>query len=67
MDSRTAAIVRDIQSERERLGDDIALLERKVRERADWRAYFARRPWVTMALAVGVGFMLSAFLPRHSH
>jgi ElaB/YqjD/DUF883 family membrane-anchored ribosome-binding protein len=65
MDERTSQIVEEIVDERQRLGDNIAELERKVRESTSWRAYFARKPWIALGLALGGGLLLSAlFTPR---
>jgi ElaB/YqjD/DUF883 family membrane-anchored ribosome-binding protein len=63
MDDRTSQIVGEIADERLRLGDNIAELERKVRDSTSWRVYFARKPWTALGLAVGGGFLLSALLP----
>jgi len=65
MDERTSAIVKEISEERQRLGDNIAELERKVRTATTWQAYFARQPWAMIGLALGGGLLLSAlFVPR---
>lgn len=65
MDERTSQIVEEIAEERQRLGDNIAELERKVRVSTSWRAYFERKPWVSLGIAMGGGFLLSAlFTPR---
>ena len=64
MDQRTGQIVGEILEERERLGNNIAELEHKVREAASWQAYFARKPWTVLGLAAGAGFLLSGFVPR---
>ena len=65
MDERTSQIVKDISEERQRLGDNIVELERRVRTAATWRRYFARQPWAMLGLALGGGLLLSAlFVPR---
>jgi len=65
MDERTSQIVGEINDERQRLGDNIAELERKVRDSTSWRMYFERKPWMVLGLALGGGFLLSAlFTPR---
>ena len=65
MDERTSQIVGEISEERQRLGDNIAELERKVRNSTSWRAYFERRPWTALGIAMGGGLLLSVlFLPR---
>jgi ElaB/YqjD/DUF883 family membrane-anchored ribosome-binding protein len=67
MDQRTGQIVEEILEERQRVGDDIAALERKVKEATAWQGYFARKPWMVVALAVGSGFLLSTLLTPKSH
>ena len=62
MDERTGTIIKDILEERQRLGDNLEDLGKKVREVTDWRIYFHRKPWILMGLAVGGGFLLSALL-----
>jgi ElaB/YqjD/DUF883 family membrane-anchored ribosome-binding protein len=63
MDERTSQIVEEIVEERQRLGDNIAELERKVRDSTSWRVYFERRPWAALGVALGGGLLLSALLP----
>ena len=62
MDEGTGTIIKDILEERQRLGDNLEELEQKVREAADWRTYFNRKPWVLMGVALGGGLLLSALL-----
>jgi membrane protein implicated in regulation of membrane protease activity len=62
MDERTAQIVKDIAEERQRLGDNIAEFDRKVKNAVDWRSYFARNPWGMLGLAFGGGWLLSGLL-----
>ena len=65
MDERTSTVVKDIFKERQKLGENLAELEIKVREAANWRTYFNKNPWMMMGLAAGGGFILSAlFAPR---
>lgn len=66
MDERTSQIVNDLLKERERLGDNIAELERKIKQRVSWRGYFAKRPWATLGIALGGGFLVSRFFVRKS-
>ena len=61
MDQRSAEIVREIDEERQRLADDVAQLEGKVREAADWRRYFARKPWTMLGIVFAGGFFMSGF------
>lgn len=62
MDEGTVAVIKNIQEERQRLGDNLEDLEKRVREVTNWRTYFNRKPWILMGLAAGGGFLLSAFL-----
>jgi ElaB/YqjD/DUF883 family membrane-anchored ribosome-binding protein len=65
MDQRTSEIVEEIFEERQRLGDDMAELEQKVKEATNVRGYFARKPWIAIGLAVTGGLLLSAlFMPK---
>ncbi|MGB6942270.1 MAG: hypothetical protein WBE37_07755 [Bryobacteraceae bacterium] len=67
MDERTGQIVGELLEERQRLGDSVAELERKVKESTNWRGYFARKPWVALGLALGGGLLLSALFTPKSH
>ncbi len=67
MDQRTSQIVGEIFEERQRLGDNIAELEQKVREATSWRGYFAKKPWMAIGLAVTGGLLLSALFTSKSH
>jgi len=53
MDQRTAGIVKDIAEDRQRMGDNIAELEGKLRQTADWRSYYARNPWTMLGVVLG--------------
>lgn len=64
MDERTGQVVSELLKERERLGDNIAELERKIRQKTSWQVYFARKPWATLAVAISLGFLLSTMLVR---
>ena len=67
MDQRTSQIVEEIFQERQRLGDNIAELEQKVKEATSWRGYFARKPWMAIGLAVTGGLLLSTLFTPKSH
>ncbi len=67
MDQRTGQIVDEILEERQRVGDDIAALERKVTEATTWQGYVARKPWIALALAAGGGFLLTMLFTPKSH
>lgn len=62
MDTQSEQIIKDIQDHRERLGDNLAELETRVREAADWRTYFSRNPWIMMGAAAAGGLLVSAML-----
>ena len=62
MDTQSEQIIKNIQDHRERLGDNLAELETRVREAADWRTYFSRNPWLMMGAAAAGGLLVSAML-----
>jgi ElaB/YqjD/DUF883 family membrane-anchored ribosome-binding protein len=64
MDERTGQIINDLLRERERLGDNVAELERKIKTKVSWRGYFAKKPWTVLAIAAGGGFLVSRMLVR---
>ena len=66
MDERTSEVVKEIARQRQRLGDDIAQLEQKVRSATTWQTYFVRNPWLVLGLALGGGLMLSGLIFRRS-
>jgi len=66
MDERTGPIIGEIFEERQRLGDNLAALERQVRESTTWRGYFVRKPWTMLALALGGGILLSSLFALKS-
>lgn len=63
MDQRTAEIVKEISEERQKLAANIDQLQDKVRDAADWRGYFARKPWMILGVAAVAGFLFSGLLP----
>ena len=64
MGQTSGQIERHIQETRNELGDNLAVLEEKVKTTMDWRAQFEERPMTLIALAFGGGILLSALLPR---
>lgn len=66
MDERTGRLVGEISRERQRLADNVAELEHKLRDAANWRTHFAQRPWKMLGLALAGGFLLSSLLPHKS-
>lgn len=51
-------IKREIELTRERIGSNLAHLERRVRGQLDWRMQFERRPWAFVAGAFGAAFLI---------
>ena len=60
----TDQILKNIADQRQKLGQDIAELENRVRDATDWRVQFDRHPWLGLGLAMGSGLLLSAILPK---
>jgi ElaB/YqjD/DUF883 family membrane-anchored ribosome-binding protein len=67
MDAQSEQIIRDIQDKRERLGENLAELEIKVRDATNWRTYFNRNPWMMIGASAAAGFLLSAILVPSRH
>jgi ElaB/YqjD/DUF883 family membrane-anchored ribosome-binding protein len=66
MDERTSKIIEEIAEKRQRLGDNVAELERRMQQAASWRVYFARKPWAAVGVAFSGGFLLSALFALRS-
>ncbi|HLG99388.1 MAG TPA: hypothetical protein VKX49_23965 [Bryobacteraceae bacterium] len=64
MDERTNQVISEIFEQRQRLGDNVAELEQKLRNATSWRAYFGQNPWAMLGLAAAGGFLLSALFTR---
>ena len=62
MDAQSEQIVKNSQDKREQLNDNLAALETRVREAADWRTYYNRKPWLMMGAAIVGGFFVSSML-----
>ncbi len=62
MDAQSEQIIKDIQTNRERLGDNLAELENKMRDVTNWRSYFSRNPWLAMGAAAASGLLMAAIL-----
>ena len=54
MDEKPNEIMQRIESQRNRLGQNIEELERRVKETADVKAQFERHPMVAVGLAFGI-------------
>jgi hypothetical protein len=59
-------IERDIQAQRDELGENIVELQRKVKGAFDWRVQFEQRPGTMIALALGGGVLLSGLVRGRS-
>ena len=57
-------IKNQIDAQRDRLGDNLHELERRVKDTTDWRAHMEKRPWVVLGIAFGAGVALSGILSR---
>jgi len=62
MDAQSEQIVKDIQEKRDKLSDNLAELENRVRAAAEWRTYFNRNPWLMLGAALGGGLLLASIL-----
>jgi ElaB/YqjD/DUF883 family membrane-anchored ribosome-binding protein len=62
MDAQSQQIIKDIQDKREKLGENLAELEVRVRDATNWRTYFNRNPWMIMGAAAAAGYVISAIL-----
>jgi ElaB/YqjD/DUF883 family membrane-anchored ribosome-binding protein len=62
MDAQSEQIIKDIEDKREKLGENLAELEIRVRDATNWRTYFNRNPWAIMGAAAAAGFLMSAIL-----
>jgi len=66
MGAKPDEIKREIETERERLGENLQTLQQQVRHQvqqvkqaADWRTWVDRRPLAALAVAFGAGLWLS--------
>src|SRR5437588_12676023 len=62
MDEKSNQIIDEIETTRDRLGDNLSDLESKMREVTNWRTYYERHPMMFMGAALGGGFLLSQAL-----
>jgi hypothetical protein len=58
MGESTSKIELDIAAERNELGRNLQLLERKARSLTDWRTHYRNHPFAMMAVALGGGVLL---------
>lgn len=54
----SALVEREIERTRERIAASLARLRTEMSAVTDWRQQYARRPWVFVAGALGVGLLL---------
>jgi hypothetical protein len=66
MGQTTDQIARDIDRTREHLQSNLEELESRVKDVADWRSQFRKRPGAMLIGAVVGGVLLSAVLGRRS-
>ena len=62
MDEKSSEIIDDIETSRDRLGENLNDLESRMREATNWRTYFERHPYMFLGTAVGGGLLLSGIL-----
>ena len=62
MDEKSSEIIDEIETNRDRLGENLNDLESRMREATNWRTYFERHPYVFLGTAVGGGLVLSSIL-----
>jgi hypothetical protein len=59
-------IERHIDATRGQLGENLAELERKVKNATDWRLHFHRNPFPMMGAAFAGGLLLALMMGRRS-
>ena len=52
----------EIETSRDKLGENLHDLESRMREATNWRTYYQRHPYVFIGTAVGGGLLLSGIL-----
>ena len=63
-----AEIERHIREQRHELGQNISELQRKVKDKLNWRMQFEQHPMAMIGVALGGGLLLSGILgSRHRH
>lgn len=67
MDQKANEIARRIETERDRLGQNLHELETRVHSATDWRTYYRQHPYWFVGTAFGGGLLLSGalFASRH--
>jgi hypothetical protein len=62
MDEKPDEIMNQIESQRERLGQNLNELESRVKRSTDWRAQFDKNPMLLMGAALGGGVLLGSIV-----
>ncbi len=57
-------ILRQIESRRAALAQDIDALQSKLTDQIDWRYQFQQRPWYFMGGALVAGMLFSMIVPK---
>jgi hypothetical protein len=62
MGEKSSEIIDEIETSRNKLGENLSDLESRIREAANWRTHYERHPYVFMGAALGGGLLLSRIL-----
>jgi hypothetical protein len=62
VNEKSNEIIDDIETSREKLGENLNDLESRMREATNWRTYYERHPYLFIGSAVGGGLLLSGIL-----
>ena len=62
MDEKSSEIIDEIETSRQKLGENLHDLESRVRVATNWRTYYERHPYLFIGSAVGGGILLSGIL-----
>jgi hypothetical protein len=62
VDEKSSEIIDEIETSRDKLGENLNDLESRMREATNWRTYYERHPYLFIGSAVGGGLLLSGIL-----
>ena len=62
MDEKSSEIMDEIETSRDRLGENLNDLESRMREATNWRSYYDRHPYLFLGTAIGGGALLAGML-----